>query len=808
MASYLLHGMLHVTIYEADGLVDEDRQTGSAPLLVQLLVATVEDTIHLGRGGSQLYATVDLGKTRVGRTRMISKAPVHPVWNETFRIHAAHTVPDVAITVKDDDTVGATIIGRACVPAPVVLSGNEIDDWFDLVREDGSPLDGSRIRFRLKFVAAADDKHWSRGINPDLYTGVPFTFFPQRTGCRVTLYQDAHMLDGFMPHIALDDGLAREPSRCWEDVYQMIVGARHLIYITGWSVYTEIRLVRDEQRMIEGAENVTLGELLKRRAAEGVTVNMLVWDDRTSGTWHKDGVMATHDEDTELFFRNTNVNCVLCPRNPDEALSIVQDMSISLAFTHHQKSIVVDAPVVARGGAGRRRIVSFVGGLDLCDGRWDTQQHSLFGTLAGAHRDDFHQPNFAGASIACGGPREPWHDIHSRIEGEAAWDILYNFEQRWRMQAGDAMQDRLVTLVDVADMDPPSPAVDDDDPEAWNVQIFRSIDGGAVELPESPREAAKSGLVTGKNNVLDRSIQDGYVSAIRRAKHSVYIENQYFIGSAYGWDKAADCPAPHLIPMELTRKIVSKIEANERFAVYVVMPMWPEAVPDTATVQEILQWTHLTMQMMYKEIGRALHARDGDNASTSPRDYLNFYCLGNRETKTEWELEPSTPPAADTNYKLSQDARRFLIYVHAKLMIVDDEYVIVGSANINERSMNGARDSEIAMGAYQPYRVGGRGQVHGFRMSLWYEHLGRLESVFVRPGSLDCVRTVNALADELWSLYMQDEPCDLPGHLLPFPVAVAQDGAVTALPGFETFPDTKAPVLGAESAFLPPLVTA
>ena len=37
-----------------------------------------------------------------------------------------------------------------------------------------------------------------------------------------------------------------------------------------------------------------------------------------------------------------------------------------------------------------------------------------------------------------------------------------------------------------------------------------------------------------------------------------------------------------------------------------------------------------------------------------------------------------------------------IIYVHSKLMIVDDKYVICGSANINDRSMLGKRDSEVA----------------------------------------------------------------------------------------------------------------
>ncbi|KTG34507.1 hypothetical protein cypCar_00008065, partial [Cyprinus carpio] len=38
-----------------------------------------------------------------------------------------------------------------------------------------------------------------------------------------------------------------------------------------------------------------------------------------------------------------------------------------------------------------------------------------------------------------------------------------------------------------------------------------------------------------------------------------------------------------------------------------------------------------------------------------------------------------------------------LIYVHSKLLIADDNTVIIGSANINDRSMLGKRDSEVAV---------------------------------------------------------------------------------------------------------------
>ena len=74
-------------------------------------------------------------------------------------------------------------------------------------------------------------------------------------------------------------------------------------------------------------------------------------------------------------------------------------------------------------------------------------------------------------------------------------------------------------------------------------------------------------------------------------------------------------------------------------------------------------------------------------------------------------------------------SRRFMIYVHSKMMIVDDEYIIVGSANINQRSMDGTRDTEIAIGAFQPAHTmrttGGKlpgGTVAGFRKVVWKEH--------------------------------------------------------------------------------------
>jgi phospholipase D1/2 len=389
--------------------------------------------------------------------------------------------------------------------------------------------------------------------------------------------------------------------------------------------------------------------------------------------------MATHDEETEHYFQNTDVHCILCPRNPDDGGSIVQDLQISTMFTHHQKIVVVDS-AMPNGDSQRRRIVSYIGGIDLCDGRYDTPFHSLFRTLDTAHHDDFHQPNFTGASIQKGGPREPWHDIHSRLEGPIAWDVLFNFEQRWKKQGG---KDLLVQLRELEDVIiPPSPVTYPDDHETWNVQLFRSIDGGAAfGFPETPEDAAKAGLVSGKDNIIDRSIQDAYINAIRRAKNFIYIENQYFLGSSFCWSadgiKPEDINALHLIPKELSLKIVSKIEAGERFTVYVVVPMWPEGIPESASVQAILDWQRRTMDMMYKDVIQALRAK---GLEEDPRNYLTFFCLGNREVKKSGEYEPSEKPEPDSDYIRAQEARRFMIYVHAKMMIGKPELSLIKSA--------------------------------------------------------------------------------------------------------------------------------
>uniref|UniRef100_A0A0D6QSJ5 Phospholipase D n=1 Tax=Araucaria cunninghamii TaxID=56994 RepID=A0A0D6QSJ5_ARACU len=688
----------------------------------------------------------------------------------------------------------------------------KIEDWFPVLNVNGKVCKGgAALKLSIQYFPIENQALYRFGIGagPD-YAGVPNTYFPLRKGGKVTLYQDAHVPDNLLPRIELDHQVWYEHSKCWQDICEAILQARRLIYITGWSIFDKIQLVRGSNNLRLLHSDFTLGDLLKFKSQEGLRVLLLVWDDPTSRSilgYKTEGLMQTHDEETRRFFKHSSVQVFLCPRQAGKKHSWVKQQEVGTIFTHHQKTVILDT----QSAGGRRKITAFLGGLDLCDGRYDNPEHNLFRTLQTVHKDDYHNPTFT-AGIDSGGPREPWHDLHCKIDGLAAYDVLMNFEQRWTKAAKRhglgklkrTSEDSLLRLERLPDIIGISEVknFDENDPETWHVQIFRSIDSSSVKgFPKDSKDVEARNLVSGKNVVIDMSIHTAYVEAIRSAQHFIYIENQYFIGSSYNWRSHKDIGANNMIPMELALKIAEKIRAHERFAVYILVPMWPEGIPTSMAMQRILYWQGQTMEMMYETIFKALKEVDLEQRY-HPQDYLNFFCLGNREARDGNEAPVTIAPPENTPHARAQKNRRFMIYVHSKGMIVDDEYVIMGSANINQRSMDGSRDTEIAMGAYQPQYTWAKkrdhphGQVYGYRMSLWAEHLGMLEDCFQHPESLECVRRVREISEYYWKQFSSEIVIEMKGHLMKYPVMVEPSGKVKPLPGSETFPDIGGNILG------------
>ena len=397
------------------------------------------------------------------------------------------------------------------------------------------------------------------------------------------------------------------------------------------------------------------------------------------------------------------------------------------------------------------------------------------------------------------------HDIHAKVEGPIVLDIKQNFEDRWCQQAGEDMENELFDM----DLDPlvEHPEFDGG---PWTMQLFRSITNGSCVMKEDSCGIERKGGKIKEGHIIERSIQKCMIREIRQAKNFIYLENQYFLGSAQDWLQDRDTRCQHLIPTELTNKIVEKISSHEPFKVYIVIPIHPEGDPANHITQEILFWQYCTMEFMYKKIGNAIVEHGIEDAH--PLDYLAFFCLAKRESleENDWdELQLSDPdPDTDTLAEKLRKTLRQPVYVHSKMSIFDDEYILVGSANINQRSLGGNRDTEIAVGGYQPGHTvdecgDPRGAVHTFRMALWSAHFGGYDEAYLNPASDDCLGKVREMSDGFWEIYTQDEPQHSDCHILPYPINVDGNGKVTALDEpWNCFPDTIAPVLGEKSSKL------
>lgn len=219
-----------------------------------------------------------------------------------------------------------------------------------------------------------------------------------------------------------------------------------------------------------------------------------------------------------------------------------------------------------------------------------------------------------------------------------------------------------------------------------------------------------------EQDTVEQSIHEAYVQTITKAQHYVYIENQFFI-SLDGMETAA---IKNQIANALLRRIVRAHRERQTFRVYVVMPLLPAFEGDVGgttgtALRAITHWNYASICRGKGSLVERLRAAGISDVGA----YTSFHSV-----RTSGVL-------------LGQQPITELIYVHSKLMIVDDRVVICGSANINDRSMIGKRDSEIAVmltdevferGCMngQPFPTGAyAGQLRRF---LFREHLGLIET--------------------------------------------------------------------------------
>jgi phospholipase D1/2 len=277
------------------------------------------------------------------------------------------------------------------------------------------------------------------------------------------------------------------------------------------------------------------------------------------------------------------------------------------------------------------------------------------------------------------------------------------------------------------------------------LQVYRSLASAHWAPPDrKPEDAADKAafdtVTWGKEMPgAENSIERAYHHAIDQAEKFIYIENQYLIGSGLVW-QGEKRKLTNDVPKHIVDKILVQAKAGKPFHVYVVKPMFPEGDPVGWSTLEIRKNEWLTAQYMVQ----ALATKLGDDWT----DYLSFYFLAN------WKTQLPPVNKGDRKHRVGGNDR-YMVYVHSKFMIVDDRYFILGSANLNERSLNGDRDSEIACGVWPGFghEDAAMMKIRNLRLDLWKSHFGPGVESAENPESSDCVTSVQSIGDQNYAAF-------------------------------------------------------
>ncbi|XP_018427662.1 PREDICTED: phospholipase D2-like [Nanorana parkeri] len=449
-------------------------------------------------------------------------------------------------------------------------------------------------------------------------------------------------------------------------VADALMQAREEIFITDWWLSPEVHLKRPAVD-----DSWRLDIILKRKAEAGVKVFVLLFKEVELAL----GINSGYSK-RALMLLHPNIKVM---RHPDHVSSIV------FLWAHHEKMVAIDQSIV------------FLGGLDLAYGRWDDHDYRLtdVGSCEVQHQQQQQQNGSAAVDMSpeesamvsqywlgkdysnliykdwvqldkpfedfidrLKNPRMPWRDIGAVILGKAARDASRHFIQRWNFTKtmkskykGSSFPHLLPKSLSTAD----KPQYSVPGCHSATVQVLRSVDNWSVGCHEY-------------------SILNAYLHCIANAEHYIYIENQFFIS----------CTGGGITQNTITEAIVKRIrkahKENATFRVFIVIPLLPGFEGNIElgggySIQAILHFTYSSLCRGENSIIFQLKEEMGD----SWRQYLSVCSLRTHGDMPDGSLVTE------------------LIYIHSKMLIVDDRMVIIGSANINDRSMLGKRDSELAV---------------------------------------------------------------------------------------------------------------
>ncbi|KAI2671132.1 phospholipase D-like domain-containing protein [Pseudomonas sp. TNT3] len=340
----------------------------------------------------------------------------------------------------------------------------------------------------------------------------------------------------------------------------------------------------------------------------------------------------------------------------DPQTSSATRFTLAATATHHQKTVLVDFELPERA-------VGFVMGHNMLDEYWDTNAH----TALNRSEDRKPAPNK--------GPRgkTPRQDISSRVSGPILEALHHNFAKAWRKETGENL-----------------------------IASRQSMQCGPQLqcTPDATRQIAQ--IVRTQAQEGKRDIEQLYLQAVNNATQFIYIENQYFRwpplaelikAVAAGQTRAGRDPGIHgpLHVFVITNASEDSVGAGAVNTQRMLQSLGRgEIIPEVTKLQRI--------------------ERVKQNAPPRPNPDLRDL-VGQREL-ADWEDELNSQIRAIKDSTIQQEERPGLkvhlcslvapdspagnwmpVYIHSKLMIVDDVFTTHGSANINTRSMQ--VDSEL-----------------------------------------------------------------------------------------------------------------
>jgi phosphatidylserine/phosphatidylglycerophosphate/cardiolipin synthase-like enzyme len=391
--------------------------------------------------------------------------------------------------------------------------------------------------------------------------------------------------------------------------YRAMSAARRYVLLSGWQFDSDVRLLRGEDA--RGApwpvEFLPFLSALCRERPE-LRVYVLAWDYSVIYTLEREWMQRLKFD----FGASDRIEYVLDGKHP-------------VGACHHQKLVAVD---------GR---LAFVGGADICDGRWDDRQHEQLN----AERVNRY-----------GEPYKPYHEVVAFITGDRAVASLEeDFKLRWRRARG----------VELRLPAPDRVAGSDEEQIEFEGALPLEATTTAIARTYATYEVAGSEAIS--------EIRALYMDAIREAKAFVYIETQYITSRA------------------LHEALVARFcdESQPPLQVIIVVPRGGDTFKEELALGAAEEQLLASIERVAWDRGhllRVLYSGPSDGS------------------------ESSLPT-----------------FIHSKVLVVDDRFLSIGSANCTNRSFG--LDSELNLVWETDERRGPLGRsIARLRASLLSEHAG------------------------------------------------------------------------------------